>query len=56
MNEKEKFFFNELRHYGEILEDESLEDSTGAWRLTTYRLDGVEYLTLMHNGSLVELC
>jgi hypothetical protein len=42
-----------LRHYGEILTDESRLDHTGAWRSTLYQYHGVKYYVLMHDGKIV---
>lgn len=47
------WLYNRLRRYGEILEDKSHLDSTGAWRSTTYLYDGVKFFVVMHDGKLV---
>lgn len=55
MDELTRSLFDDLRHYGEILEDETREDSTGSWRYTTYLYDGVKFFVTMHNGRLVDI-
>ena len=47
------YLYDLLRHYGEILEDDTREDSSGSWRQTTYRYDGVKFFVLMNNGKLI---
>ena len=47
------WLFDRLKTSGEILEDKLRLDSTGAWRSTTYRYDGVKFFVLVHDGKLV---
>lgn len=44
-----------LKRSGDILEDDIREDSTGVWRSTTYRYDGVKFFVLTHDEKLVTI-
>ena len=55
MDENLRPLYNCLRRYGEILEDETREDSTGSWRYTTYLYDEVKFFVIMYNGQLVDI-
>lgn len=49
--------YNELRTYGEIIEDKDFQTMGGQFvRLTTFKYNGKIYTTTKYNGTVYAVC